>query len=696
MKKYTKNVIKPLTLILATGLLVFSLFAPTFIFPFKIKPVKADTLSSSTQYLRLAGTDRYNTAIQISQDGWTSSSTVVLARGDDYPDALAGAVLAHKYNAPLLLSDSGNLTPSVLTEIQRLKAHQVYLLGGTGALSQSVQQTLLTANITVVRLSGQDRYETAAAIASAAITNSNKAFLASGSGFADALSVSSYAAAQGIPLLLTDKDTIPQPTLDKLQKLGVHSVTIIGGTGVISPSVQAQLEKLNITVDRLSGADRYLTNISVLNSLSFNKSKVFVATGESFPDALAGAALASQQNNPIFLIPQGNLSITTTANLSVLKTISSSFTLLGGWGVIDYGTESIIRTGSLHPRLSLQYIQGTSYSGELSQLNIIPSPVTNYVDVVAPSWFNLNDPPSGSKTADGSITGVWDGSTTNGQYAQFVNTAHARNLKVLPVVTGSTGNDSVLTSDSARGNLVNQIMQNIQTSGADGIVIDLEIMQSSSGPGLTQLMQALYAKLHPLNKLVVIAVMSRTGGESWLEEFNYHDLAQTVDYLDIMTYDYSTNTPGPVAPLDWMDKVLSYTQSHGVDMGKVLLGLPYYARDWTAIPPKADEPTTYTHRHWGYGGALDTAKTYKAVIQRDTSSYATNPNIKDSVGIPYFLYTDEANAQHTAYFDDPQSWEAKLSLLDKYSLGGIGAWSLYWVNSDTANVLFPMLQRHLR
>ncbi|MHB1653241.1 MAG: cell wall-binding repeat-containing protein [Desulfitobacteriaceae bacterium] len=687
---------KSISLTIVFGLTFTAFIGTAFSVSSNLKPAQAATPSSQNQ--RLAGVDRYSTAIQISQAGWSSASSVILARGDDYPDALAGAVLAHKLNAPLLLTDSGSLAPAVLTEIQRLQAQKVYLLGGTGALSLAVEQALQSAHISFQRLQGKDRYETSAAIASAVTGHSDKAFLASGSGFADALSISSYAAAQGIPLLLTDTDNVPQPTLNALQTLGVHSVTLVGGTGVITPAVQAQLEKLPMTVNRLAGPDRYQTDTAVLANLPFNKSKIYVATGESFPDALSGAALAAQQNNPILLIPPVNINPSTTAYLSAQRVSGSAFVLLGGWGVIPYGTESIIRTGSQHSRLSLQYVQGPSYSGELNQLDTLPNPATDYVDVVAPSWYALNDPPSGSSAADGSLSGIWDGSTTSTQYAQFVNSAHSRNLKVLPVIAGSSGTDSVLTSTTARGNLVNQITMLIQATGADGIVIDFETMQTSSGPGLTQLMQTLYTRLHPLNKLVVIAVMSRTGpdAESWLAEFNYHDLALSVDYLDIMTYDYSTSTPGPVAPLDWMDKVLSYTQSQGVDMAKVLLGIPYYARDWTAIPPKGDEPTTYTHRHWGYWGAMNTAQTYKAVIQRDTSSYAPNSKLKDTVGIPYFLYTDENKAQHTVYFDDPLSWEAKLSLLDKYGLGGIGAWSLYWVNSDTGNQLFPMLKRHLR
>ncbi|CAA7599619.1 Glycoside hydrolase superfamily [Acididesulfobacillus acetoxydans] len=647
-------------------------------------------------FSRLAGVDRYATAARIAETGWTQANTVILARGDDYPDALAGGVLARTMDAPLLLSDPHALPAVTLSAIHDLQAKRVFLLGGSGALGPQVESSLMSLGLSVQRLAGTDRYGTAAAVAEAAVSHTSQAFLASGSSFADALSVSSYAAAQGIPLLLTDSNALPDVTLQALRNLGVSSVTLIGGTGAIAPSVENALEAAHFTVKRLAGPDRYTTNMAVVSALNFTGSQVYVATGETFPDALAGAPLAAQTNSPVVLVPPQPLPPATLSYISARRSAGASFILLGGWGAIPYGTESILRTGSLQPRLSLQYVQGSSFAGEESQVNIIPHPATSYADVVAPGWYYLNDPPAGSSSADGSLSGIWDSSTADGQYVQFVSLAHSRGLKVFPTLTGGSGTDSVLTSDTARAKLVRQIVGRLQATGADGIVVDLESMRASSGPGLTELVQALAAALHPLNKQVVVAVMSRTGAESWYTQYNYHDLAQAADYLDLMTYDFSTATPGPVAPLDWVNAVLSYTQGQGVDMSKVLLGLPYYARDWTVVPPRGDQPATYTHVHWNLSDTLNLAKTYNASIQRDTSSYVANSTFKDTVGIPHFTYTDANKAQHIVYFDDPQSWNAKLGLLDQYHLGGVADWSLYWVDSDTAKQLFPLLQEHLR
>jgi len=659
-------------------------------FSFSPAPALADAVRLP---LRIAGTSRYDTAIQISEATWSSANSVVLTRGDDFPDALAGAVLAKssKVNGPLLLTDSKQLLPEVLAEIQRLHAQQIYLLGGTGAISAEVQNSLIQNNLTVHRIEGQDRYETAANIALEAVANSSQAFLASGNSFADALSVSSYAAAHGIPLLLTDLDTLPAVTVQALQKLGVHSITLVGGEGVISPSVQHQLESLGFSIDRLAGTDRYLTNIAVLNKLNYITSTVYVATGKDFPDALSGAILAAKGNNPIMLVPPTDINSDTLAYLNTRRSEGSLFTLFGGWGVINYGIEDIIRTGSVHPRISLQYMQAygpSPLSPYLNQLALLPTKATDSVDIVAPNLFSLDNLSAGQSVASGTFSGPWK--LTDNSYSQLVAAAHGRGLKFTPLIgsdwsaEGKAALDLTLAQDASRTNLVNQLASMVQTTGADGVVIDFEYMSDSSSPYLTKFMQTLYTTLHAQNKLVIEAVPSRTSSGDWYTQFNYHDLAQYVDYLNIMTYDYSTSAPGAIAPISWMKKVLNFAQSQSVNMNKVLLGIPYYGRDWTKTGD-----ATYSPQSVELSSATNTAASNHATILRDTSN-------GDTAGIPYYTYTDMALSQHTVYFDDTTSWEAKLNLLDTYGLGGIGSWSLYWVTKDTAPSLFSLLKAHLR
>ncbi|TGE33811.1 cell wall-binding repeat-containing protein [Desulfosporosinus sp. Sb-LF] len=664
------NVLTKKTLSIICGLAIL-----VSVIHFQPLSVQADPSESVTN--RIYGNTQYDTAVEISKKGWDNAPVAVLATGGNFPDALTGTVLAHKVNGPLLLTESDHLTPTVSEELKRLGTQEVYLLGGTAALNDGIEQALKDQGILPRRLAGWDQYGTAATIAGRATPSSTQAFLVNGEHFADALSISSYAAAQGIPILLTRSDSLPTETATALTQMGVQNVTLIGGTAVIKDTIEEQLSKLPQPIKvtaRYAGYDQYETNTTVLNQLAFETSKVYVATGENFPDALAGAALAAKDKAPIVLLPHAQLSASTTTYLNLQRASGSAFTIFGGWGIINYKLESIVRTGVIQSRISLQYTQGST-QGMLNQVQSIPTPATDYADIIAPSWLYLDD------TADGNVTGGWDSST--GDYAKLTAAAHSRNLKVLPVIQSTWASpktvDTVLASDPARAKLESQLIERIQSTNSDGIVIDFELMSNATGPYLTQFMKELYAQLHPLNKLVIEAVMSRTGSETWYDEFDYHALSQYVDYLHIMTYDYSKSIPGPLAPLTWMEKVLSYTRGQGVDMHKVLLGIPYYGNDWWTTNTGANP--TYERRAGGMAELL---------------ALANGPVQRDSSQVPYFNYTDSIGT-HTVYFDDAQSWNAKLSLLNQYSLGGVGAWSLNWTqNPVSASAIFPLLKQYLR
>lgn len=325
----------------------------------------------------------------------------------------------------MLLTESDHLNPAVSAELQRLGTQEVYLLGGTVALNRAIEHSLQDQGILPRRLSGWDQYGTAAAIAGVATPSSTQAFLVNGERFPDALSISSYAAAQGIPVLLTRSDSLPPETATALAQMGVQQVTLIGGKAVIKDTVEEQLGKLPQPVKvtaRYAGYDQYETNTTVLNQLPFETSQVYIATGENFPDALAGAALSAKDDAPILLLPRTQIGASTTAYLNQKRASGSAFTIFGGWGVINYKIESVVRTGVAQPRISLQYTQGglTGTKGMLSQVQSIPSPATDYADIIAPSWYYLDD------TADGSVTGGWD--SISSDYAKFTASVHARNF----------------------------------------------------------------------------------------------------------------------------------------------------------------------------------------------------------------------------------------------------------------------------
>ena len=248
---------------------------------------------------RISGVDRYQTALEISSEGWESAETVVIARGNDFADALAGVPLAHAFEAPILLTLTDDLTDEVLAEIERLGATQAIVLGGNAAVSENVEKELVNANIHVTRAGGDDRFATAAAIAALiAPDGADEVVIANGLNFPDALSVASHAAQAGTPILLTLKDSVPAETADALESLGTTSTVVVGGTAVVSDAVAGELPSAN----RLGGLDRYETNTLIANHYGVDNDHLYVATGRDYADALTGAVLAANTNSAVLLV----------------------------------------------------------------------------------------------------------------------------------------------------------------------------------------------------------------------------------------------------------------------------------------------------------------------------------------------------------------------------------------------------------
>ena len=249
------------------------------------------------EFNRLGGNDRYDTAVKISQAGWKQASNVVLATGENFPDALSAAPLARKYNAPILLTTPNGLPKQIESEFDRLDVRQVFIVGGYAVVSKAIEEKLQAQGIKTVRLAGFDCYATSVAIADY-LGPTSQIFVANGDSFPDALSIASYAAREQIPILLTTKDSLPTVVKDYLKHNRITKTYLVGGEAVVSLNVSSQFEN----AERIAGFDRYETNLAALERFGFDFSETFLATGENFPDALTGSALAGVAGNPIILV----------------------------------------------------------------------------------------------------------------------------------------------------------------------------------------------------------------------------------------------------------------------------------------------------------------------------------------------------------------------------------------------------------
>ena len=294
---------------------------------------------------RLAGAGRYETAAKISQAEFTQADTVVLANSMNYADALAGVPLAKAKNAPILLTNKETLDKATLAEIKRLKAKNVIILGGTGAISTDVENSLQKEGLKTERFAGETRYGTATAIAEKLSEKPTDIFFVFGGNYPDALSASAAAAAKNAPIIYLTKDgelnADTAKYLAKLKKAGsVKNAYVIGGTGVISDDMMKKAgNALGVAPTRLFGANRFETCIAVNEKFAgvLNGKMLCVATGMDFPDALAGGVYAAINKAPLFLV-NGKLNTPklTDDQKAYLKTkAASKITVFGGTGAVS-------------------------------------------------------------------------------------------------------------------------------------------------------------------------------------------------------------------------------------------------------------------------------------------------------------------------------------------------------------------------
>lgn len=323
--------------------------AGTLLFP--IQPAVA-----AGKLHRVYGPNRIGTAIEVSKQLFPnpdSAGAVIVTRHDAFPDALAASSLAGISRAPILLNTpSGGLDPVVRGEIDRVlpDGGTVFVIGGTAAISDQVIAELQS-SYSVERIAGANRYETAVRIKERGDTARGNsvaaAFFARGDTYPDALSVSSYASFSGTPILLIESQSIPDVVLP-LVTSNLASPYILGGTSAVSDQVLQQIESTTGSpAVRISGVDRYATSAAIAEYFYPAPLAVTFATGQNFPDALAGGVLAglsilSPSGLPMLLVQResvpGAIGNYIAAHAGTIDDVTSGY-ILGGESAISLDLE---------------------------------------------------------------------------------------------------------------------------------------------------------------------------------------------------------------------------------------------------------------------------------------------------------------------------------------------------------------------
>lgn len=257
----------------------------------------------------LAGQDRYETAIKVSVNGWSSAENVFLVNGGAIADALTSTPLAKLLNAPILLTEKGSINKNVMNEIKRLGAKTVVIIGGENSISSTIVNELKKQGFGVERIYGQDRFETSNKIAQKILSvDSSKvnayAVVNGYKGLADAISFSPVSGEKNIPIILSDeKGKVDIPSELKSSD-SVLSSYIIGGESSVPQSIESELKN----PARVSGLDRNDTNAKIIERFytSSELKQVFVAKDGygnqgMLIDGLAIGAYAAGEKSPIVL-----------------------------------------------------------------------------------------------------------------------------------------------------------------------------------------------------------------------------------------------------------------------------------------------------------------------------------------------------------------------------------------------------------
>lgn len=257
---------------------------------------------------RLGGDTRYDTMAMICAEGFEESTYALIATAENFPDALSASALAGQYNAPIILTNSGRMPQQGFEQLLRMGVTKVFIIGGESVIPASIERDLYQARVEFTRIAGANRYETCLEIMRAtreAGSTSDTVIIATGEGFADSLSIGPWAYDHKAPIVLAEKGVLNESSLRAIKDDEyVKNILIVGGTSAVSDSIRNLLGD-GYKYQRISGPNRYRTSAAIAEwecTQGLNWKSPTIATGEQFPDALAGAALAGSKRSVMLLV----------------------------------------------------------------------------------------------------------------------------------------------------------------------------------------------------------------------------------------------------------------------------------------------------------------------------------------------------------------------------------------------------------
>ena len=312
---------------------------------------------------------------------------------------------------------------------------------------------------------------------------------------------------------------------------------------------------------------------------------------------------------------------------------------------------------------------------------------------VMPFWYTLK---YNGKTKAPEILDLYAPANPSVPISEPLTALRNANLQIIPTITDGTSMGvlaGLLKNPTSRTQVVNVIMNLVRTNNYDGIDIDFEgfafvdknTTWTATAPLWTAFIKELSVALRAEDKLLSVStpyVLNPADKQRGYYVYAWAAIADSIDKLRIMTYDYSVAKVGPIGPITWTERTVQYAISI-MPASKVFVGVPGYGRDWvTAVAGVCPA---------NVANSVKTGAKAATFVMRDAASlaatYGATPVYNEQFGEVTFTYQKVYNgttagglatsctASRTAWYQDNRSWALRAALVTKYRIGGITAWT---------------------
>ena len=307
-----------------------------------------------------------------------------------------------------------------------------------------------------------------------------------------------------------------------------------------------------------------------------------------------------------------------------------------------------------------RYTMGYLYSGTDHQQIEYVNQANNSLDVVSPSYFDIRE--------DGSLK-------LNYLSAFFIKTMHDQGIRVVPFLSNHWNRTAGINALADVEALSTQVANYVEEYDLDGVNVDIENVTHEQRDQYTERVRLLREKI-PEHKEVSVAVAAnpKNWQTGWHGSYDYAALAKYADHLLIMAYDehHEGGEAGPVASIDFVENSIRYALERTTP-DKIVIGIPFYGRVWSLDDDRIIGKGVSNQTIVRILNDCESTVTYDEESQSVKAEFTvTAENGRYTVGGDFVLLP----GNYVVWFDNAQSYEAKLSLIETYNLKGAGAWSL--------------------